>query len=212
MKNTIFILFIFSLLVAIPLEKKREMIDHLIEKNKKLIEEGRYKEASDVSAYILEMNDEIRKILESRKQLARFDYHRRVCLQVKANVRFPKKFSKLMEHYSNAISLITSEDHPEARNEIKLGLDIAFELLEAVKKVVPKSVEIKKENSFYTVRLRLDRRDCLWRIAEYSYIYNDPFKWKLIYKANKANIKDPDLIYPGQVLTIPPEPEDFTDN
>lgn len=55
----------------------------------------------------------------------------------------------------------------------------------------------------YTVRLIPERRDCLWRIAEYSEIYNDPFQWPKIYSANKDQIKDPDLIYPGQVFQIP---------
>ncbi len=58
----------------------------------------------------------------------------------------------------------------------------------------------------YTVRLIPARRDCLWRIAEYSFIYNNPYKWPVLYQANKATFKDPsnpDLIYPGQVLKVP---------
>ncbi|MEO0185274.1 MAG: LysM peptidoglycan-binding domain-containing protein [candidate division WOR-3 bacterium] len=34
-------------------------------------------------------------------------------------------------------------------------------------------------------------------------IYSDAKKWPEIYEANKDKIKDPDLIYPKQVLTIP---------
>jgi len=45
--------------------------------------------------------------------------------------------------------------------------------------------------------------ECLWWIAEYEEIYNDPFMWPLIYKANRNQINDPDLIYPGQVFYIP---------
>jgi nucleoid-associated protein YgaU len=59
---------------------------------------------------------------------------------------------------------------------------------------------------FYTVRLLPDRRDCFWRIAEYDFIYNDPWSWKLIYEANKNLIpdpNDPDLILPGTRLRIP---------
>jgi|GEM_PF-776461 len=62
----------------------------------------------------------------------------------------------------------------------------------------------------YTVRLIPERRDCLWRIAEYKDIYGDPFKWTRIYKANKGQIKNPDLIYPGQVFDIPPASGDIT--
>ena len=62
----------------------------------------------------------------------------------------------------------------------------------------------------YTVQLIPDRRDCLWRIAEYKHIYNDPFKWTRIYKANKGQIQNPDLIYPGQVFEIPPAEGEIT--
>jgi nucleoid-associated protein YgaU len=45
--------------------------------------------------------------------------------------------------------------------------------------------------------------ECLWWIAEYEDIYNDPFMWPLIYDANKDKIKNPNLIYPGQEFSIP---------
>ncbi|MBU1610758.1 MAG: LysM peptidoglycan-binding domain-containing protein [Proteobacteria bacterium] len=45
--------------------------------------------------------------------------------------------------------------------------------------------------------------ECLWWISEFKQIYNDPFMWPLIYKANKSQIKNPDLIYPGQSFTVP---------
>ncbi len=45
--------------------------------------------------------------------------------------------------------------------------------------------------------------ECLWWIAEYQQIYNDPFMWPLIYKANRELIKNPDLIYAGQTLEVP---------
>ena len=44
--------------------------------------------------------------------------------------------------------------------------------------------------------------DCLWAIAKT--FYGSGAKYTLIYNANKGTIKDPSLIYPGQVLTIPP--------
>ncbi|MDE0310536.1 MAG: LysM peptidoglycan-binding domain-containing protein [Acidiferrobacterales bacterium] len=41
----------------------------------------------------------------------------------------------------------------------------------------------------------------LWNIAGMSSIYNDPFRWPLIYARNKS-IEDADLIFPGQELSI----------
>jgi hypothetical protein len=55
----------------------------------------------------------------------------------------------------------------------------------------------------YMVRLIPQRRDCLWRIAEYPSIYNNPFLWPRIWKANKKMILNPDLIFPGQIFLIP---------
>jgi nucleoid-associated protein YgaU len=59
---------------------------------------------------------------------------------------------------------------------------------------------------YYEVRLIPGRRDCFWRIAEYPFVYGDPWKWKLLYEANKDLLVDPanpDLIEPGQVFEIP---------
>lgn len=45
--------------------------------------------------------------------------------------------------------------------------------------------------------------ETLWRIAGYWETYDQATMWKRIYEANQDVIKDPDLIRPGQVLTIP---------
>jgi len=58
----------------------------------------------------------------------------------------------------------------------------------------------------YTVRTWASSRDCLWNIAGRPWAYGDPFKWKLIYDANKSKMPEtgnPDLIHPGMVLDIP---------
>lgn len=47
------------------------------------------------------------------------------------------------------------------------------------------------------------RGDYLWKIASFWWIYRDGREWKKIYEANRDKIKNPDLIYPGQVFTIP---------
>lgn len=43
----------------------------------------------------------------------------------------------------------------------------------------------------------------LWRIA--SFVYGDGFRYDIIYRENSDQIRDPDLIYPGQVFTLPDE-------
>lgn len=44
--------------------------------------------------------------------------------------------------------------------------------------------------------------DSLSKIAKRE--YGNPNEWKRIYEANQDKLKDPDKIYPGQKLTIPP--------
>src|SRR5688572_11039693 len=48
--------------------------------------------------------------------------------------------------------------------------------------------------------------DNLWNIAGSSSVYGDPYRWPLIYKANKSQIKDADLIYAGQSFDIDGSP------
>ena len=49
----------------------------------------------------------------------------------------------------------------------------------------------------YTV----EKGDSLSKIAKR--VYGKASYWRQIYEANRDNIKDPDLIYPGQVIRLP---------
>ena len=53
------------------------------------------------------------------------------------------------------------------------------------------------EATFYTVK----KGDYLSKISKE--VYGDASKYNVIFEANKPMLKDPDLIYPGQVLRIP---------
>jgi len=55
----------------------------------------------------------------------------------------------------------------------------------------------KRPTSYMVVR-----GDTLWGISEMEKHYGDPFQWPLIYKANRSQIKDPDMIYPEQEFKI----------
>ncbi|TGK04798.1 lipoprotein LipL71 [Leptospira semungkisensis] len=55
----------------------------------------------------------------------------------------------------------------------------------------------------YVVRKKVPA-DCLWRISAYKQHYGTSKLWKRIYDANRGKIKNPNLIYPKQVLLIPP--------
>lgn len=53
------------------------------------------------------------------------------------------------------------------------------------------------ETNFYTV----EKGDSLSKISKK--VYGDAMKYNMIFEANKPMLKNPDLIYPGQVLRIP---------
>lgn len=55
--------------------------------------------------------------------------------------------------------------------------------------------------TFYTVQ----KGDTLSKIAKEH--YGSANKYMAIFKANEPMLKDPDKIYPGQTLRIPPQPE-----
>lgn len=57
-----------------------------------------------------------------------------------------------------------------------------------------------------TIEYRVMRGDSLWSIAGKQEIYDNPYQWPLIYKSNRAQIKDADLIYPGQDFNIDSNP------
>ncbi len=61
-----------------------------------------------------------------------------------------------------------------------------------------KWIEAPKEIMYTVVR-----GDCLWNIAKKKEHYGNGFAWPVIYKANRDQIKNPDLIYPKQVFKVP---------
>lgn len=52
---------------------------------------------------------------------------------------------------------------------------------------------------------RVQRGDSLWRIS--ATIYGEGIRYTQIYDANASQIRNPDLIYPGQVLVVPKQDE-----
>jgi nucleoid-associated protein YgaU len=50
-------------------------------------------------------------------------------------------------------------------------------------------------------KLTVEAGNSLWRIARRA--YGTGFEYLAIYQANKEQIRDPNRIYPGQVIEIP---------
>ena len=86
------------------------------------------------------------------------------------------------------------QDKISALPEMAEKLDTINNMLSQLKARVAQPVTID-----YTVA----RGDNLWNIAKQEKVYADPYMWPRIYRANKEQIQDPDLIYPDQKLAVP---------
>jgi nucleoid-associated protein YgaU len=48
----------------------------------------------------------------------------------------------------------------------------------------------------------IKKGDTLWAVSSMSKIYKDSFQWPLLYKSNRDQISDPDIIEVGQELDV----------
>jgi len=125
------------------------------------------------------------------KAQAKYDW----AISKNAQNNFPEQLAKGSAELNGAKVAFSSEDFAGASSKALA----AFATLSDIGEFAPLP-------AVYVVRLIPARRDCLWRIAEYSFIYNNPLKWPVLYEANKKTFKDPsnpNLIFPNQVLQIP---------
>lgn len=114
---------------------------------------------------------------------------------IKAQENWPDEYGRAKTEFAAAEAAFGAVKYAEA----KTRAEAVLAALAALNDELPLPAT-------YTVRLIPSRRDCLWRIAEYPFIYGNPLKWPVIYEANKKTFKDPNnpnLIFPGQVLVIP---------
>jgi nucleoid-associated protein YgaU len=77
--------------------------------------------------------------------------------------------------------------------------------LDALKKTLEQIIASGEVMPIYTVGTWSRDRDCLWNIAKKPKIYANPFLWPKIWQGNRDQIKNPDIIHPGQRLKIPPK-------
>ena len=84
------------------------------------------------------------------------------------------------------------------KNKISALPEFFDEVHSELQKKLDAWIEKPKEIEYTVVR-----GDCLWNIAKKKEHYANPFAWPIIYKANRDQIKNPDLIFPKQIFKIP---------
>ena len=182
-----------------PDYKKAKELNRMAEK---AFEEGNYDKAYEYAE-------------EAKTYIQKADaYANMLVLKHKANTLITRASSQIAQAKSEGIKPDSTQEfekalsnYENARNSYDKGqyersVEYSNKVLVGLQGILPKAALPK----YYKVRLIPRRRDCFWRIAEYDFIYNDPWKWKIIYEANKEKLKNPDnphLILPGQVFVIP---------
>ena len=152
------------------------------------------------NANLQSSKDDIAKLLDAtQKQLEEFGQRLGV---LEGKVRAMKGFNdaQLIERQEELKSL--ENDLNKLRSE-KIALYPPYfnRIVELAREI--RSMYRAKQTKDYVVGTWADDRDCLWNIAGKAEIYNDPFLWPKVWQANTEVIRNPDVIYPGQRLTLP---------
>ena len=164
----------------------------------------RYAELSD--EYVrqqLKMKEADDAIAAARRRL---DY----AASVNAATRYSEEYSRAQVAFAEARAFRASENYDEAIDAANRVL-VALAYVSAEEAPVPAPAAAVAETSGglpaqYTVRAWNDYGDCFWNIAGRPWVYNDPWKWRILYDANKSKMpdpNDPNVIEPGMVLDIP---------
>jgi len=119
-----------------------------------------------------------------------------------AEENYPQEWQQASEEFANA--QLTFKD-AEYEQSIEHSKNV-IALLQDVKPKEPVVEEGPVFPKYYVVRLIPADRDCFNKIAGYPFVYNDKYKWRGLYEANKEKLRQPNnphLINPGQVFIIP---------
>ncbi|MHB9294045.1 hypothetical protein Holit_03171 [Hollandina sp. SP2] len=114
---------------------------------------------------------------------------------INAETNFPDTYGAAKAAYAEAVQARTVQDWEKTLAAANRVLDI----LASVHEIFPLPAQ-------YRIRTWLNERDCLWNIAGYPWVYNDPFQWRQLYEANRSklpDISDPNFVLPDIILDIP---------
>lgn len=174
---------------------------------------GDYDASADYAAEALryaQLSDEYvalqLKIKEANDAIFAANSRLKWAVSVKAATRYPAEFTEAQSAYDEAVSERSDEQWDEAIAAANRSIN-ALAFIQGVP-ALPSSAAGRTGvlPAQYTVRTWPSERDCFWNIAAQPWVYGDPFKWRLLYNANKSKLANPDnpnVIEPGTVLDIP---------
>lgn len=196
----------------------RELINRLEElqaQAQTALDEGRYGEAVELSSEARQVAQEAEEYAEQRVlafrangwiNRARERYA--ITERYRAEERYPEAWNRATEQLDTASERFANREYQRAIDAARTVIS-ALEVVDPPPAVVQEQEPAEDEAElprYYIVRLIPERRDSFWRIAEYDFVYGNPFMWQVLYEANKDklhNPENPDLIHPGQRFVIP---------
>lgn len=122
--------------------------------------------------------------------------------QLEGKVRSMKGLSDdILADRRSEVEALENELNELRKNKISVLPEFYNRIINLAREI--RSLYKEKKIKTYTVGTWAKDRDCLWNIAGKIEIFGDPFLWPKIWQTNKDLIKNPDIIHPGQVLTLP---------
>ena len=113
------------------------------------------------------------------------------------NKDLPGKINDLKVEFKDGIVTLSGECDSHATKEKAVLLSGNIKGVESVNDQALQAPEPVETTEFYTIK----KGDTLSKIAKQY--YGNASKYPVIFEANREVIKNPDLIYPGQVVRIP---------
>jgi len=214
--------------VAMPLPAQSRLANQyyhkaqdLLVQSQKTLDEGDYDSAVGLSA---QARDNLAKSDEYVATMTQFYRANGYLTIAKNRVEYAKSIDadkNFKNAYTTAVTAVAGAKTALDGKDYPKSIDLSKSAIAALANIAPVAKAPPKEPpaqpaaqpagplalpQYYTVRLILPLRDCFWRIAAYPFVYNNPWKWRLLYNANKdllGDPKNPDLIEPGMRFLIP---------
>ena len=145
-------------------------------------------------------NDEIAQLLNAtQRQIEEFGQRLGV-LEGKTRSMKGMNDAQLAEKYED-VRAIENDLNKMRGEKIALYPPYFNRITELAREI--RSLYRTKPTKDYVVGTWADDRDCLWNIAGKAEIYNDALLWPKVWQSNTEIIRNPDVIFPGQRLTLP---------
>ncbi len=217
MKKTILVAVSIALFLGISTLSAQSLLDNefynkakdLVAQSEQALQAGDYDEAASLAA---EAKDNLAKSDEYVETMLMFYRANGWLAQAKDRIAYAKSIkadTNYKDAYNTAVTAAGGAKEALDAKDYEKSIGLSKTALAALANVAPVVAKTPSEPAlpqYYTVRLVISKRDCFWRIAGFPWVYNDPWKWRLLYNANKSlleNPDNPDLIEPGQHFVIP---------